>query len=665
MPRDTNGAPGESGPKPLGSRKLRMKERLHFTEAVYHSLVESLPQFIIRKDLEGRLTFANQRFCDMVGKPLEKLLGKTDADLYPADLAEKYRQDDLQVIETGKTYDIEEANIVPGQDTRYVRVVKVPIRDRGGKTVGVQGIFWDVTEQKKAAQALVEQSHLLATIMDNVPDLIYFKDKHSRFTRVNRAHAAALGLQDPAAAAGKWDADFFPPEQASQTRRDEKQVMDTQEPIVGKEESVTLPDGTVKWYATTKMPFRNRSGRIIGTFGISRDITDRKRAELALLQQLELFNCLMDSLPDCVYFKDHESRFTRVNKFLVQRFGLTEASAVLGRNDFDLFTPEHARPAYEDEQEILRTGQPIVGKVEKETFPNGSVMWVSTTKMPHRDASGQIVGTFGVSRDITDWKRAEEKLAEQLGLFDCLMDSLPDCVYFKDRQSRFIRANKATLTRRRCTENAQIAGKSDADFFTEEHACKALSDEQAILRDGRPLVGMVEKETLPDGTIRWVVTSKMPLRDAEGRIVGTFGVTRDITDWKRAEEQLAEQANLLDTLMESSPDSIYFKDREGRFLWISRAMAARHGLRDPAEARGKTDFDFFPEAHARQTAAEEQEILSTGQPVLGKVEKKVLPDGSVRWSSTTKAPFRDKGGAVIGTFGITRDITDQKAGERL
>jgi PAS domain S-box-containing protein len=650
---------GKRGPKSRGSRKLRMKECLHLTEAFYHSLVESLPQFIIRKDRDGRLTFANQRYCDMLGKPLAELLGKSDADLYPADLAEKYRQDDLQVMESGKAYDIEEANIVPGQDTRHVRVVKVPIRDRAGKVVGVQGIFWDITDQKKSAQALVEQSHLLTTIMDNLPDFVYFKDKNSRFTRVNRALATALGLPDPAAAVGKVDGDFFPPEQATRQRRDEKQVMDTAEPIVAKEETVTLPDGSARWYATTKMPFKNRSGRIVGTFGVSRDITDRKRAELALLQQLELFNCLMDSLPDCVYFKDAESRFTRVNKFLVHRFGIGDPSALLGKNDFDLFTPEHARPAFEDEQSILRTGRPIIGKLEKETFPDGTVKWVSTTKMAHRDTSGQIVGTFGISRDITDWKRTEDRLAEQLALFDCLMDSLPDCVYFKDRQSRFIRANKATLARRGFADNAQIAGKCDADFFTDEHALKALRDEQEILRTGQPLVGMVEKETLSDGGVRWVVTSKMPLRDATGEIVGTFGVTRDITDWKRAEEQMAEQASLLDTLMVSSPDSIYFKDRQGRFLWISRAMAARHGLHDPAEARGKTDFDFFPEAHARQTAAEEEAILQTGTPVVGKIEKKTLSDGSVRWSSTTKAPFRDKAGTIIGTFGITRDITDQ------
>ncbi len=646
---------------PKKASRPRMNEQLRLTEAFYHSLVENLPQFIIRKDLEGRLTFANKRYCDMLKKPLQELLGKTDADLYPPDLAEKYRQDDLRVIESGRTYDVEEANQPPGGETIYVRVVKVPIRDRNGKIVGVQGIFWDVTEQKRSAHALIERSHLLATLMDNVPDCIYFKDKHGRFTQVNRAQAAALGVADPADAVGKSDADFFPSELVAQTRRDERAVMDSLVPIVGKEEFLRLPTGAAKWFSTTKMPFRNRGGRVIGTFGISRDITELKRVQESLLEQLDLFNSLMDTLPDCVYFKDRESRFTRVNRFLVERFGDAGAD-IIGKSDFDLFTPEHARQAFDDEQAIIRTGEPVVALVEKETFPDGTIKWVSTTKMPLRDKDGRVIGTFGVSRDITDWKQTEQRLAEQLDLFNSLMDTLPAFIYFKDRDSRFIRANKALLARRGFTDHDQIVGKTDADFFAEEHARKALADEQEILRTGRPLIDAVEKETLPDGSVRWVITSKMPLRDAAGAIVGTFGVTRDITDRKRAEEHQAEQAAFLRVLMDNVPDSVYFKDRESRFLWISRSQAARYGLKDPAEARGKSDADFFTEEHARLTREEERRIIETGEPVVGQVRKDVHTDGSVRWVSTTKMPFRDQEGNIFGTFGISREVPPPASG---
>ena len=130
--------------------------------------------------------------------------------------------------------------------------------------------------------------------------------------------------------------------------------------------------------------------------------TEKKRAEEALIEERHLLHTLMDNLPDMIYFKDRESRFTRINKAHAKLFGLSDPAQAVGKTDFDFFTAEHAQQAYADEQEIIRTGQPMVGKEEKETWPDGRVTWVSTTKMPLRDAHGNIIGTFGVSRDITD-----------------------------------------------------------------------------------------------------------------------------------------------------------------------------------------------------------------------------------------------------------------------
>jgi PAS domain S-box-containing protein len=158
------------------------------------------------------------------------------------------------------------------------------------------------------------------------------------------------------------------------------------------------------------MPLRDAQGRIIGTFGVSRDITAHKQAEAALIEERHLLHTLMDNLPDHIYFKDLHSRFIRLNKALAKWFGLNDPRAALGKTDFDFFSDEHARQAYADEQEVMRTGRPAQAIEEKETWPDGHETWVSTTKMPLRDAQGRIIGTFGVSRDITVRKRAEQEL---------------------------------------------------------------------------------------------------------------------------------------------------------------------------------------------------------------------------------------------------------------
>jgi PAS domain S-box-containing protein len=138
------------------------EENLVKSEAFYHSLVEHLPQFIFRKDLQERFTFANQRFCTMLGKPLEEIIGKTDFDFYPPELAAKYQRDDRYVIRTGKIFETIEENKSPLGDRLYVNVIKTPIYDAAGQSIGIQCIFWDITERKQFEERLQKANEELA-----------------------------------------------------------------------------------------------------------------------------------------------------------------------------------------------------------------------------------------------------------------------------------------------------------------------------------------------------------------------------------------------------------------------------------------------------------------------------------------------------------------------
>ncbi len=134
----------------------------------------------------------------------------------------------------------------------------------------------------------------------------------------------------------------------------------------------------------------------------------------------------------------------------------------------------------------------------------------------------------------------------------------------------------------------------------------------------------------------------------------------DLTERKIAEEELAQERRLLQTLMNNLPDNIYFKDRDSRFLCINAAMAQRFGLSNPSEAVGKTDFDYFRSEHATQALRDEQEVIVTGRPIIGVEEKETWSDGHETWASTTKMPLRDPQGRIVGTFGVSRDVTERK-----
>jgi two-component system, sensor histidine kinase and response regulator len=262
----------------------RTEDALRTSEAFYHTLVETLPENIIRKDLEGRFTFANQRFCALLNRPFTEIIGKTDFDFFPKHLAEKYHRDDLRVIETRQTLDTIEVNQTPDGQKLFVHVIKTPLYDSSGHVIGMQGIFWDVTERVKIEQDLAYERDLLRELLNNIPDNIYFKDAQSRFLKVGQALARKFGVNDPAEAVGKTDFDFFTTEHAEAAYDDEQRILRTGQPIIGKTEKETWQGGMETWVLTTKMPFRNKDGAIIGTFGISKDITRLVLADRELAQ---------------------------------------------------------------------------------------------------------------------------------------------------------------------------------------------------------------------------------------------------------------------------------------------------------------------------------------------------------------------------------------------
>jgi PAS domain S-box-containing protein len=241
------------------------------------SIIDNLPQSVFCKELDGRYSFANRAFCELAGVPPSTILTETEFPGLPKDLADK--SIDETVLRTQRSLEstIEESG--PDGSTRYLQVIRAPRLDEGGVVAGIQGMFWDVTEARTAELALARERDLLAAIMNSTTDNIYFKDAESRFIRINKALATLFGLKDPAEAIGKTDFDFFTGGHANQAYEDEQRIVRTGTPIVDLEERETWPDKEDTWASTTKQPLVDSGGKIIGTFGITRDITERKRAE--------------------------------------------------------------------------------------------------------------------------------------------------------------------------------------------------------------------------------------------------------------------------------------------------------------------------------------------------------------------------------------------------
>ncbi len=316
-------------------------------------------------------------------------------------------------------------------------------------------------------------------------------------------------------------------------------------------------EGKNKTLEVISSPKYNEKKKYIGSLVLFVDVSVRKKFECKLQKLIDelqkelvfknnLLSSLLYKTPDHIYFKDRESRFVQVSRALVEDLGVENFSEVIGKTDFDFFTKSHAEQAYREEQEMIKTKKPVIGKIIEEIYLNGKTAWVSTTKVPWYDEKGNVIGVLGVSRNITETMELEKKLKKRLAelgeevifksnLLSALLDNTPDHVYFKDKESRFIQASKSVLEKLRLKSVDELIGKTDFDYFTKEHAEQAFRDEQKIIETGKPIEGKIEKETYSDGRIAWVSTTKIPRYDEKGNIIGTLGISRDITRQKEIE----------------------------------------------------------------------------------------------------------------------------------
>ncbi|HIK92550.1 MAG TPA: PAS domain S-box protein [Planctomycetes bacterium] len=261
------------------------EQSLAESQAVFHSLVESLPLNVVHKDLEGRIVFGNRRYCDTLNQPLEQLLGKTDFDLFPEELATKYRLDDQQVLESGGDCRVVEQHRMPNGDLIYVEVMKGSVFDASGTVSGVQRIFRDVTDRVRAEKDLQRERDLLRTLMDNIPDLVFVKNRSGKFLTVNAALLKVMSVESLDDVVGKDDRYFWPPELAEHYRADDRQVMDSGEALIDREEQIGGATDTKTWLLTTKVPVFDPHGNVTGLVGIGRNITKRKLAEEQIQRQ--------------------------------------------------------------------------------------------------------------------------------------------------------------------------------------------------------------------------------------------------------------------------------------------------------------------------------------------------------------------------------------------
>jgi two-component system, sensor histidine kinase and response regulator len=338
------------------------------TQARFRSIVDSLGINLVLKDADGRRIYANRMYLDRRNVKLSDMVGKTDHDLFPKPLADHYAADDRRVLATGEVIHKFEENVDAHGNSNWIEIVKGPILDASGQICGVQILFWDASERKQAEIALEKERSLLHALMDNIPDSIYFKDQDSRFVRISRSMAEKFQLPDTQSVIGKTDADIFTSKHALQARNDELEIMRTGEPMVSRIEQETWPDREDTWCSTTKMPFRDSAGNIIGTFGVSRDITALKLIEAELRIARDQADRANQAKSEFLANMSHEIR-TPMNGIIGMAELLNDTSLDDQQRSFLEMMQQSAHSLLRILNDILDFSKIEAGKLELENIP--------------------------------------------------------------------------------------------------------------------------------------------------------------------------------------------------------------------------------------------------------------------------------------------------------
>jgi PAS domain S-box-containing protein len=637
------------------TERKQAEEALRASEDHYRDLFENANDIIYTVDLDGNLTGLNGATERISGYTRAEALRMNLAQIIVPEKAEQAVRG-LNLAREGVAPPTAEWAIITKDGRRVLLEVTFRVITEGGKPVGIQGIARDITERKQAEDRIRESQRFLEGLLNAIPIRVFWKDCDLNYLGCNALFARDAGIDRPEDIIGKDDYQLAWRDQAESYREDDRQVIESGIPKLLIEEPQTTPEGHTIHLLTSKIPLRDTGGNIIGMLGVYHDITERKRAEEALRESEEKFRGFFQGAAEGILVSNFETqKFVYANPAACRMSGYTEEELVhMGLGDLhpqqDL---EGVVAGFMGQTRGEKTLAPAIPFLCKDGTTIYAEINASRLEVDGKDCCVAFL------TDITARKQAEEARRESEERFRAIFEAAEDSIFIKDTTLQYTLVNPAMerVLGRRAPE---LIGLTEVELFGAE----GMDHLQQV--DRRVLAGetIAEEHTKPArGRPRTFHVVKVPMRDHAGKIIGLCGIARDITERKQVEAALIEERHLLHTLMDNVPDVIYFKDRESRFTRINKAHARIFGLNDPAQAVGKTDSDFFTGEHAQQAYADEQEIIRTGQPVLGKEEKETWPDGHVTWASTTKMPLRDTNGNILGTFGVSRDITEWKQAE--
>ncbi|MFC1543211.1 PAS domain S-box protein [Candidatus Neomarinimicrobiota bacterium] len=381
---------------------------------------------------------------------------------------------------------------------------------------------------------------------------------------------------------------------------------------------------------------------------LEQELAERKQVEEALQYEKDLLDSLMNNSLDNIYFKDRQCRLLRINNMMLRSLNLDDMNQVIGKTDIDLFGEEFGRKTIADDQHLMKIGEPIIGLIESKRLENGGINWTSTTKVPLRDTSGEIIGLVGITREINDIIKAEEALRNKHEDVRGIIDSSLDMIIAVDNKRRITEFNHAAEETFGYSRE-KVLGKHVNILYADPK--EGLAVYRNTVLNGHHVQEIINRrkngETFP------CLLSSSVLLDPSGERVGVMGVSRDIAQSKQDEELLQFQANILSSVR----DSVIVTDLEDRIIYWNTGATELYGY-TADEMIGQSVVVLSPDQDPEKLAEDLRDVMQ-GNDLTG-TWKGRRSDGSYIWIAIKTTLARDAAGNPIGFISVSRNITQRK-----
>jgi two-component system sensor kinase FixL len=606
-------------------------------QAIYDGMVDGIQ---IADAETRRILRANPAMCRMLGYTERELLGKCVPDLHPPErLAEVLAA--FSSLAEGKSSFVPNLPFLRKDGT-------VLFADVGARRIafegrcGVIGFFRDSTPRMQAEEVLRNSEANVWAILNASTESTLLIDTEGRILAANDELARRFGRR-LGELMGACVYDLLPPDVAETRAARAAQAIRSGQPLRFEDERFG------RTIDSQIYPILDGSGQVTRLAVFGRDITEEKRQHDALRKSEERFRAMAAATPiPIVISRESDGVILYGNDLLGELFGAPSA-ALLGRRTLEFYADPEDRTRV---RKVLRKQGRLENYAVRARKADGTPFWVvvSIHRMTYEGHPALIAGFY----DVDERKRLEETRRRQA----LVLESIYDAVLVTDLDNRIVDWNMGA-ERLFGYAKAEILGRGPEVLDRPEDAAALTRQVQEKLRAGQRWADEI-RFVHKDGTEGFCDTVVVPLRDPEGIHLGSVSVARDTTLRKQAEQALGESEAKFRALVEHMPQRIFVKDRHSVYVTCNRNYARDLGIEAEAIA-GRTDLEFYPQALAEKYRTDDQQIVTSG--TIKTYEEPYVSLGQEGWVRTTKVPYRDGNGNIMGVFGIFEDITEQKRAE--